>query len=254
MEPSINTRAEEQIISPVDVDDRDTWPPQVVKIVNQLAKQCKGSAKYTCDLALPSETENNFRELLSGCLLRAYHCTRFLPHEVRLVRKIGLRLLSADLINDRIDAALKVGEISSNDAKILRVENVFSTGEQRYREDKVCLILSKTQFQCNYQGCVPLLENWGGEGVYMSSKAQPLPDRLKNLGKPTIVIALLDLGGQSSPHMVFPALHKVFVGAALRLSDVGADVHYKAIVPPKYIERFIHPGDPDYESLGDLPS
>ena len=76
---------------------------------------------------------------------------------------------------------------------------------------------------------------------------------ITTLGKPTVVIALLDLGGRGSPHMVFPALHKVFVGAALRLSDVGADVFYKALVPPEHIERILQPGEPDYESLGDLP-
>ena len=239
--------------SPVDVDDRTTWPPQVAEIVDQWAKQYKGTTKYTSDLALPLEAEDEFRELLSGRLLRAYHCTRLLPHEVRMVGETGLRPLSADLLCDRIDAALEAGAICPDDAKELRAAHVFATGEQQYRESQVCLILSKSMFLHNRQGCEPLLKTWGGEGMYMSSKALPLLDRLKGLGKPTVVIALLDLGGRGSPHKVFPALHKVFVGAALRLSDVGADVFYKALVPPEHIERFLLPGEPDYESLGDLP-
>ena len=89
--------------------------------------------------------------------------------------------------------------------------------------------------------------------MYMSSKAFGLRERFKRLGKPTVVIALLDIGGRDSPHMVFPALHKVFVGAALYLSDVSADIFYKAPVLPEHIERILQPSEPDYESLGDLP-
>lgn len=99
--------------SPVDVDDRTTWPPQVSEIVDQWAKQYKGTTKYTSDLALPLEDE--FRELLSGRLLRAYHCTRLLPHEVRMVRETGLRPLSADLLCERIESVV----VRSDQANLL---------------------------------------------------------------------------------------------------------------------------------------
>jgi len=239
--------------STIDVDDRTTWPSQVVDNVDKWVEQYKGTTEYTSDLALPLEAEDEFRELLSGRLLRAYHCTRLLPHEVRMIENAGLRPLSADLLHDRINSAHEAGAIGPDDARELRAAHVFVTGRQRYRENQVCLILSKSMFLHNRHGCDPLLQTWGGEGIYMSYKAERLLDRLKGLGKPTVVVALLDLGGRGSPHYVFPALHKVFVGAALRLSDVGADVFYKAPVPPEHIERILQPGEPNYESLGDLP-
>ncbi len=239
---------------PVDVDNRITWPPKVDDIVDKWAKQYNGTAKYTNDLALPIEDEEAFRELLSGHLLRAYHCTRLLPHEIPMVVEAGLRPLSADLLNDRINSAQEAGAIGLEDAEDLRAGHVFATGEEEYRENQVSLILSKSMFLHNLPGCKPLLEAWGGEGIYMSSKKPHILDRLKSLSKPTIVVALLDLSGRNSPHNVYPALHKVFVGAALQLSDVGADVFYKAAVPPENVERLIQPGDSEYESLGDLPS
>jgi hypothetical protein len=50
------------------------------------------------------------------------------------------------------------------------------------------------------------------------------------------VVALIELGGQRSNHLVFPALHRVFVGALLGLLDVGSDVFYRAPVPSEHIE------------------
>lgn len=246
-------QTKERMELPVDVDDRKTWPPQVDDIVDKWAKQCKGTTEYTNDLALALEDEKEFRELLSGCFLRAYHCTRLLPHEIPMVVEIGLRPLSADLLYDRINSAEEAGAIGPEDAENLRAAHVFATGNHRYRENQVCLILSKSMFIHSLHGCKPLLENWGGEGIYRSPKVLPILDRLKGLSKPTVVIALLDLSGRNSPHNVYPALHKVFVGAALRFSDVGADVSYKAPVPAEHVERLLQPGELDYELLGDLP-
>ena len=238
---------------PIDVDDRTTWPHKVGDIVDKWAELYKGTTEYTSDLALAIEDEKEFRELLAGRLIRAYHCTRLLLHEIPMVMEAGLRPLSADLLNERINSAQEAGAIGLDDAADLRAGHVFATGQQRYRENQVCLILSKNLFLHNPHGCKPLLDAWGGEGIYRSSNKLSILDQLKILSKPTIVSALLDLSGRNSPHDVYPALHKVFVGAALHLSDVGADVFYKTAVSPENVERLLQPGDSDYELLGDLP-
>lgn len=240
--------------SPVDVDDRSSWPPRVTEAVGQWAERYRGTTKYTSDLALPLEAEGPFRDLLAGRLLRAYHCTRLLPHEVETVRTGGLRPLTAELIRDRIDAARTHGSISPTEASQLREAHVFATGEQRNRERQVCLILSKRVFRENPQGCEPLLTTWGGEGMYMSSRGAPLRDRFGDLGSPAVVIALLDLGRRNLEHSVFPALHKVFVGAALGLAGVWADVFYRSAVLPEHLERILQPGDPDFEGFGCMPA
>ena len=238
---------------PIDVDDPATWPHNVVEIVGRWAGECRGTTEFTNDLPLPLEDEDRFRDLLSGRLLRAYHCTRLLPHEVDSIRQVGLRPLSPALIFDRVDAARAAGAISAAEAENLHAAHVFATGEEGYRRGKVCLILSKLVFRYNPRACEPLLRTWGGEVMYMSSGALPLRERLQGLGKPTIVIAHLDLACGQPRHMVFPALHKLFVGAALGLADVVADVVYLSPVPPDKIESVLQPGDPDYDALGDLP-
>jgi hypothetical protein len=69
----------------------------------------------------------------------------------------------------------------------------------------------------------------------MSSGSLPFRSRLEEIGTPVRVTALIPL--EEASHQVFPALHKVFVGSLLGLSDVGADVHYRASVPANCIER-----------------
>jgi hypothetical protein len=242
-----------QTTAPVDVDDAETWPREIIDIVAQWAEDCRGATEYSSDLPLALEDEPRFRQLLSGRLVRAYHCTRLFPHEVGLVREVGLRPLSPALLSDRIDAAEAAGAISTVEAENLRAAHVFATGERGYRANKVCLILSRRMFRDSLGGCLPLLTTWGGEGIYMSSKGVRLRPWLESLGTPTVVVAHLDLSDNAAGHRTFPPLHNVFVGAALDLPHVGADVLYMSPVLPEHIERILQPGDSDYEMLGDLP-
>lgn len=237
----------------IDVDNKNTWPQKVRDIVNRWSYQCAGSTEYTSDLPLELEYKEEFLELLSGYLLRGYHCTRLLPNEVKVIGKVGLRPLTNKLLDDRTDLALKVGYIDLDEANTLKASHVFATGDHENRENQVCLVLSRNSFIHYVSGCEPLLGSWGGEGIYLSSIKPHFLNRLTKKSKPTIVEALLDFSEGSPPHLVFPALHKVFVGSALGLSDVGADVFYKSAVTPDRIERILQAGDEGYKALGNLP-
>ncbi len=239
----------------VDVDDADTWTRPLSEVVDRWASIHAKTTEYTSDLALPLEEEGPFRRLLAGHLLRAYHLTRLLPHEVRVIRKTGLRPLTRELVTERIEAARSEGAISQPEADSLHRAHVFAVAEDSNRRDQVCLALSKQVMHTRAHGCVPLLSIWGGECIYMSSGQTPsLERRLKTLGKPSIVSALLGFGGaDDARHRVFPALHKVFVGARLGLEDVGADVFYRAPVAPERIEAIWQPGSRHYDQFSDLP-
>src|SRR5438132_14434734 len=89
----------------VDVDDPQTWPPDVRREAQAIADSVRGKAKYVSDLPIPIEGEDPFRALLAGHPLVAYHATRLLDHEVAMIREQGLRPLTAKLVEDRIEAA-----------------------------------------------------------------------------------------------------------------------------------------------------
>jgi hypothetical protein len=219
----------------IDIDDSATWPPHVHQIVSVWARQCAGKTNYTNDLPLQIELEAQFRGQLAGYLVRAFHYTRLLPHERSTILSQGLRVLSADLLSERIESARFVGAISSAEAAIFHKAHVFAVGEEKYREGQVCFVLSRRLFDRDPDACLPLLTTWGGEGLYSSSGSVAFRKRLKSLGVPTMIVAVLAIE-DASKHKIYPALHKVFVGSLLRLPDVGADVFYRAAVPPKYIE------------------
>lgn len=221
---------------PIDIDDPTSWPTEIYKAASRWAEECSGKTEYTNDLPLSLELEAPFRYQLAGHLLRGYHYTRLLPHERELVLLQGLRMLSAELLTGRIEAARKIGIISSSEAKTFHAAHVFAVGEQGNRENRVCLTLSKRMFERDPDDCLPFLANWGGEGLYRSSGCVPFRDRLRSIGVPTRVVALIE-PQDAVRDSCFPALHKQFVGSLLRLHDIGGEIHYRTKIPPEHIER-----------------
>jgi len=236
----------------IDVDDPTTWPSHVAQRVCKRARQLAGVTRYTTDLPVLEE-EDEFRALLRGHHLRAYHCTRLLDHELVAIRKEGLRPLTPDLISDRLRAALASRDITRSERHVLLAGHVFATNEHGHRDNQVCLILSRSVMDERPFRCEPLLATWGGEGIYMSSGTQPLSERLAEIGKAAIVVAAIDLSDPQSVHPVFPGVFKTFLGVALSLENRSSDVFYKRSVPPSCISAIWQPGDPEYDRHAELP-
>ncbi len=153
-----------------------------------------------------------------------------------MVATQGLRILSAGLLSERIHAAHAANAISSAEAEIFHRAHVFAVGEGKNREGQVCLVLSEHIYKRDPSACLPLLNSWGGEGLYCSSGSVSFRERLTMIGSPTRVVALIALG-DSHEHAVYPLLHKVFVASLLGLHDVGADVFYRSPIPAEHVER-----------------
>jgi len=87
----------------------------------------------------------------------------------------------------------------------------------------------------------------------MSSGAVALRPRLEQLGKPSIVVADVDLCEGWRTHAIYPSLDKVFVGRVLDFENGGASVHHRAAVPAAQVLGIRRPGDPQYDQFGRLP-
>ncbi|MCX5232935.1 hypothetical protein [Streptomyces sp. NBC_00233] len=101
-----------------------------------------------------------------------------------------------------------------------------------------------------------LLSYWGGEAIYWRHcQGNPaLAGKLRSLGTPMIVTALLDLSALGpEEHGVFPPMINVLVGKELGHEPASADVLYRAPIPPTQIESIVSPGDPDYDRFPELP-
>ena len=238
----------------VDVDNPSTWPSTLGEHAQMLADQLLGSTEYTNDLDVPLDDEDDFRALLTGWLVRAFHATRLLDHEVRMIRAQGLRSLSKELVKERIDAAFDHSCISEDDRDQLHASHVYATGEEKGRGGETSLFFPERYLTDRAPGFEKLLTWWGGEAFSKSKRAATLPNRVRCLGKPSIVVASIDLSAGQQTHAVYPLLSKVFVGRLLELTDARANVHFRTAIPPHDITAVWRPGDAEYDRFGDLPT
>lgn len=228
-------------VASIEVHNRSTWPASLVATVTG-----RGFAEDDTFRA------DGIRELLRGARIRAYHCTRLLPHEGALIRQQGLRPLTETLVTDRIRQAHDAGAFDAVLRDALLASHVFAFQGGRYsecREDQVCFVVSRAHFDSSPDSCAPLLSRWGGEGIYWAAEEQAA--RLAALGRPSIVVADLnfDVPGK---HLMFPTLLSVLREAAAG-KDRSADVFYRAPVPPECIVAIWQPGDAEYDAHPRLP-
>lgn len=231
--------------SVVDVDDPNTWPKELVAQVNELADEVRMTKTDLSDLPcgdLPlSGHEEHIRQLLNGYLLRAYHATRLLPHEADDVRIHGLRVLSSELVNGRLATAYQLGYITDVERDKLLASKTLTSN----RLDQVCFFLSGVTVTSDADGLHLLLSTWGGEAIYWqhAHSDNPLREKLRSLGSPTIVVARLDV---TLPRtlLAFPGFANVFAAKILGLADVGGDIFYSASIPATHIERLIQVDEP----------
>ncbi|MEU6935635.1 hypothetical protein ABZ943_02790 [Streptomyces rubiginosohelvolus] len=244
----------------VDVDVPATWPTPLVGLVGELADKARLSGhapENYQDVDLTSH-EDTALALLDGHLVRARHHTRLLDHEKDAIRAQGLRLLDAQLVNDRLSQAHKLGYLTEAEHETLRTANETVPGKRGpgRREDQVCLTLSAAPQTHEVGGIYRLLTYWGGEAIYWQhcEGSPALAAKLRSLGVPSVVTALLDLAapGQEWPS-IFPSLVHVFVGKALGHDPADADVFYKSPIPPQRIESIVSPGDVAYDRFPGLP-
>lgn len=157
----------------------------------------------------------------------------------------GLKLLTPELVADRIEASHTHGAIDDSEREAFHASHVFAAKEHTHRENGVDVIVGTSAFIDQPGGCNPLLSIWGGEAMYMSSRSIE-ERRLEQLGRPSIVIAHL----LYDPERVAPysrRLLKAFVGKYLDLEQPGTQLKLRVALRPDEIVDIWHPGDPNYD-------
>jgi hypothetical protein len=99
------------------------------------------------------------------------------------------------------------------------------------------------------------MATWGGEAIYFDfpGRNNMPPSTLSKLGKPTVVVAGLDLSQGRRPHMVWPGVLNSFVARYLRFERCDSEVHYFSDIRPEHILDLWQPGHPEYDTHPDLP-
>jgi hypothetical protein len=237
----------------VDLDEESSWPEAVRTFVADQAQRLAGSTEFATDLSSePIERDEEFHSLFPGRRLLAFHATSLFEHEIADIRRNGLRPLSLGLVAQKIDDAHARGEISTLVLDHCLARNVYAIDNVAGREGRICLVVGRSIFDRNGGGLTPFLGGWGGES--MNGGPEPHDDPvLQTLGRPSIVVATVDLGVPGNRPYAAPSLPKVFVGKRLGLEDAFGELHVTVNIRGEHILDIWHPGDPDYDRHLSLP-
>src|ERR1700733_12084845 len=238
----------------IDVDDLATWPEPLSELVGNQLMALEGTPDHASDLRPSDWVKPKLLDVLRGRQLVAYHCTRLLPHELEMVRTQGLRELSPELVQDRLQRARDVGALSESQFELLTRSHVFSVRDDsaQSRRGLVCVVIGRSLFDDEPRACRPLLSTWGGECLYMADGPQWESVRrcCQKLGLPALVGLRLDV---SSLERSGPSLDKVLIGRALGLKKPWADGFIRGSVRRDQIDAVWQPGDAEYDRHGGLP-
>ncbi|GAA2181964.1 hypothetical protein GCM10009847_25670 [Leucobacter tardus] len=232
----------------IELDDVRTWPECLQQ---RFAEPSSELAPLTDELLV---------ELLEGRPLRMYHATRLLPHEVDRIKAEGLLRLTHELVQSKLDDAVRVGAMTEAQAVEARAGSIIETKYEGRREGQVCFVLSLDKFEHSPGDVGPLLSSWGGESIYHVAALDP-PRRalMRSLGLPSIVAADVPL---STPlPYTSPSLSSVIAWHARPRETLGnetprssADVFLTADVPAANIATIWQAGSPEYDRFEGLPS
>jgi hypothetical protein len=204
------------------------------------------------DLVVPAGAyDGQLVRLLADHRLRAYHCARLLEREIVDIRSQGLRPLSAELVEDKLGAAVRCGAITVDERARLH-EHRRLGGPGLVVEGRVCLALSTADFGLAAHFFNPMLSCWGGEAIYAAheSGATSMAGTLRRLGRPSIVVVHIEASAiTATPSLTGPF---VAVAAGWPAEEHGADIACAGPVPPEFVEDVWHPGDARYDQFPDL--
>lgn len=242
----------------VDLDDSATWPADLFDLITELTPSVPEGLDTASDLhneaSEVAEYDDQVREMLAGRLLRTYHVTRLLDHEIEDVRAVGLRALTEESLTERLDRAIQAGSIAMLYLTVLRestapVHESAQVAKNRFGE--VSVVSSRQPLAKPWP--VRFLSNWGGEvrqfGPLWTGAGF---ESIRLLGHPSLIVAGIDV---STPAAVGTGRELIFdfLGTRLGLNGNGVTIHYAADIPGRQILDICHPGHPEYDRHAHFP-
>ena len=212
----------------VEIENIDSWPPdfreaavQSMQLVISYHAECLRIGKYREgeDVFLQIHPPDNrykqdYRALvkrLEALLLPhrivSYHCTRLTQEEIVDIRQEGLRVLTTDLVDKRLEQCLSHGYLEQ--AAYERIKNSPHLSESL--NDKNGKRTDMIHFCANrstLQDCVDvyrLFRSWGGEALYWGHEQDAyLAPVLGRIGIPCIVVCAIPFKRVKQPYYEFP--------------------------------------------------
>ncbi|MEJ0084997.1 MAG: hypothetical protein WDO72_04915 [Pseudomonadota bacterium] len=194
----------------VELEAVDTWPPEFLQAAVQNRELILSFQRERQridrlgwdDIRVrinPPENryEDEYKALvdrLDGSLVRhrivGYHCTRLTPGEIRSIKANGLRLLSTDLVRQRLDSCVADGHMTSAQCEYLVGSQIMRESLGNLHGNRTGMIWfcpNRSTLQ-ESSGVYRLFRSWGGEAVYLGHEEdEKIAAVLAGIGTPCIV-------------------------------------------------------------------
>ncbi len=213
----------------VEIEDQESWPPDFVSEVtrhrplilayqrerSRIDKLCQDDVMVRIDppknkhKAAYTNLVDRLEALLSPHRLVAYHCTRLTPHEIGVIKNGGLRLLTQDLVKQKLDRCHADGHIAHDAYQYLkRSESIAgNVGDVHANRSGMIWFCPNRSTLREYSGVYRLFRSWGGEAIYCGhEKDEKIADVLASVGIPCIVKCAIPFERRSSSTSTSPSV------------------------------------------------
>lgn len=177
----------------VDLCRPRTWPSHVTRAVRGSLSNVEldGDVAYYDELDLPVESRAEILGALQGLRIVCYHATRLMQHEVEDIRSGGLRPLSPELVQQRLQEAVRRGALSTEVAEELIAPTLVNAADAS-REGSVWFTASRDDIQ-QTPNLWRMYRYWGGEVMrHHLREGDRLHALLGQVGQAAVVLAAIE--------------------------------------------------------------
>jgi len=194
----------------IDIEDPRTWPDTLVKVMSEnknlfVAYHSEekrldklGREDFMLRIRRPpnlhKDQYNKVIETIVGILEKenivGYHCTRLLDHEINNIKNVGMRMLTRELVTERLQSALDLGLLSTEQHSYISNSEILNDS----LDDKMGKRTDYIWFNPNLStlregdGVFRFFQSWGGEAVYNGHEEDTkISPGLRSIGNPCIV-------------------------------------------------------------------
>ncbi len=204
----MNKKLLEKINNAIVIDIKETWTKEMLDILDNNKNDLSDYYRIEQELTRKSNYNDNFmfnntsndkeaifnevclklREELFNKKIIGFHCSRLTNEEINNIKIDGLRPLTSNLIEEKLDILVRTDLISQKEYDYLLENNVSA---QKNRSGMVMNFFSiDTLKDCG--GLSRLFRAWGGESIYYNNESIiEWRKLLFRIGKPVIILCSL---------------------------------------------------------------
>jgi hypothetical protein len=189
------------------------------------------------------------RDIMQARTIRAWHYTRLVDDEVRIIRANGIYPGTLDTLRRRLDALVTAGSLTASDAEAL-----FAASPCHHQEQQPGRLgkfwLTSDPVLTDDSGVELLLGNWGGEATYFWLEDKRLDKLVAEIGRPRILEIAVPVAKTNHWYSAGKAVVAAFARTLGCRPDRGAfDLYSMVALGPAAVLAIHTAGDASFKAM-----